>query len=67
MTANNLVPEPEFIDLTKEGAHVNNWVLGELADRSVKGQNLFNDLPDMISEVKSRYPQYIRDTTQVDS
>ena len=51
VTANNLVPEPELIDLTKEGAYVNTWVLGELADRSVKGQNLFNDLPDIISEV----------------
>ena len=59
--ANQIIPESIHIDLTQEGAFVNAMVLRELVDRSIEGQNLFENMNDLIMMAISVYPEYARE------
>ena len=60
--ANQLKPDLNQVDLTQEGAFINTMVLGELVDRSVRGQNLFESMPDIILSARSIFLQYVHET-----
>ena len=62
--ANQIIPDSSYVDLMEKGTYVNTWVLNELVDRSVKGQDLFENMADIIAELVARYPQYIQYLTE---
>ena len=59
--ANQIVPDMDDIELTKDRAFVNSMVLKELMNRSVKGQNLFEGMADFILCVEELFPRYVED------
>lgn len=48
MTSYPIEPDLSCVDLDQEGAFVNSMVLIELVERSIKGQNLFENMHDFI-------------------
>ena len=57
--SNRIAPDLSQIDLTQEVAFVNTAVLLELVNRSIKGQNPFTNMEDIIAATKSIYPRYL--------
>ena len=47
--------------LTQEGAYLNSIILRSLVDRTVKGQDLFENMSETISLAMSHYPEYSRE------
>ena len=62
---NPMVPEPSLIDLTQEECFVNTTVLRELVDRSIRGQDLFEDMASIVLGAKAVYPQYAREIASI--
>ena len=60
----NIYPESRQIDLKQECAFINNIVLEELLNRSLMGQDLFQDMSSFISHIKALYPEYVRDVVE---
>lgn len=60
----NIYPEHTHIDLTQEGAAVNAMVLDELVERSVRGESLFENMSEFISDSKSLYQRYVREVVE---
>lgn len=59
--ANQIIPETKHIDTTQQGAFVNYLVLVELVDRSIRGLNLFEDMPEFVLGSRYLYSQGIPD------
>ena len=57
--ANQIIPEMDDVDLTKEHVFINSMVLRELVDRSVRGQNLFEGMDDFVLSVQTLFPRYV--------
>ena len=57
--ANPIIPETTHLDLDSEEAYTNSMVLCELADRSVKGHDLFDDMASFVLNAKSLHPHYL--------
>ena len=57
--ANQMIPDMDDVDLTKEHAYVNSLVLRELVDRSVRGQSLFEGMDDFVLSVQALFPIYV--------
>ena len=51
------------MDLTQQGAFVNSLVLVELVDRSIRGLNLFEDMPEFVLGARYLYSHGIPETT----
>ena len=65
--ANQIIPETIDVDLDSEEAYTNSLVLSELADRSVKGHNLFDDMASFVLNAKSLHPHYLNGVMPSDS
>ena len=61
--ANQIIPDMNQVDLMQEEAFVNTTVLGELVDRSVRGQNLFENMTDIILSARSVFPEFVCEAT----
>ena len=59
--ANQIIPETKHMDMTQQGAFVNSLVLVELVDRSIRGLNLFVDMPEFVLGSRYLYSQGIPD------
>lgn len=53
-------PDLDLIDLDKRNGFVNTLVLLELANRSVKKENLFHGMPEFIATAHANFPGYRR-------
>ncbi len=53
-------PEVSHVDLTQKGTYVNSIVLSSLVDRSIKGQDLFENMKETILAALDDYPEYAR-------
>ena len=62
MPANQIIPDMDDIDLTKGHTYVNSIVLRELVDRSIRGQNLFEGMDDLILSAQALFPKYYEET-----
>ena len=58
---NQIFPDTDYIDLSKEKAFVNAMVLEELMNRTIKGQNLFEGMEEYIGFVKANFPKYVEE------
>ena len=56
----NVWPDLDLIDLDKRSGFVNVFVLRELADRSVKKEDLFRGMPELIAFANFKFPEYKR-------
>ena len=56
----NIWPDLDLVDLHKRNGFVNTLVLLELADRSVKRENLFHGMPEFIATAHANFPEYQR-------
>jgi Protein of unknown function (DUF3800) len=56
----NIWPDLELIDLHKRNGFVNSIVLLELAERSVKKENFFHGMPELIAFANAKFPEYRR-------
>lgn len=63
MTSYPIEPDLSCVDLAQEGAFVNSMVLTELVERSIRGQNLFENMLDFIYDMKFLYPQFVAETS----
>ncbi len=57
--ANQVIPERDDVDLTKEHVYINSMVLRELVDRSVRGKNLFEGMDDFVLSMQALFPRYV--------
>jgi len=53
-------PDLDLVDLYKRNGFVNTLVLLELAERSVKKENLFHGMPEFIAAAHANFPGYRR-------
>jgi hypothetical protein len=56
----NIWPDLDLVDLHKRSGFVNTLILLELANRSVKRENLFHGMPEFIATVHANFPEYRR-------
>ena len=61
--SNTIKPELSQMDLMQEGTFINATVLYVLVQRSIKGQDLFENMAAIILTAKSLYPQYLLEMT----
>jgi hypothetical protein len=54
----NIWPDLELVDLHKMNGFVNTLVLLELAERSVKKENLFWGMPEFIAVARANFSHY---------
>ena len=59
--ANQIVPDKDDIDLTKERAYVNSLILQELVNRSVKGHDLVEGMDQFASISARLFPKYLEE------
>ncbi len=59
MVAETIAPDFDLIDLGLKGPMINSLVLGELKERSVKGEDLLAGLREFILTAMSEYPLFL--------
>ena len=61
MVAETIAPDFDLIDLTLRGPMINSLVLGELKERSVKGEDLLFGLREFILTAMFEYPRLLKE------
>ena len=59
MHPNNIFPELHYADLSERDAFVNALVLEELVDRTLKGKELFEQIPEFIFLAAKAHQQWL--------
>jgi hypothetical protein len=59
MHRNSVIPDLDEVDLTTERAIVNSFVLNELVDRSVRGQNLLRGMQQFVGLAQEAAPRLL--------
>jgi hypothetical protein len=60
ISSESVFPAPDVIDLDTPEAMVNAFLLQELVDRSVRGRDLFDGLPELMAAVRTNLPNFKR-------
>ena len=58
VAVNMIAPDLTLVDFTKEDAFVNGMILDELVDRSIRGEDLFEDMIEFILGARLTYRQH---------
>ena len=62
LSDNNIWPDYTMLDWNQPKCFVNTLVLNELVDRSLRGQNLFEDMPEFVLNAFGHHEDFLRDT-----